>query len=120
MHQLECAPVFIIASICNDGLWKRKASVSVIVFGVSSMRGTYQVGIMANRTQEENVSLLVDALRLAGTRGLSIDQARLIVFGKDNTAGSRTKKLLDKLKTKGMISTQMGTMGIIYVINPGH
>ena len=74
---------------------------------------------MRNRSQEENFKLLLDAFRLAGTRGLSIDQAREIVFGKDNTAGSRTKKLLERLKTKGVIRPQMGLAGIVYVINPG-
>lgn len=75
---------------------------------------------MANRSQDENFNLLVNALRHAGPRGLSIEQARSIVFGGDNTAGSRTKKLLERLKTKGVIRTQMGIGGIIYVINPGH
>ncbi|MEP7292892.1 MAG: hypothetical protein ABI835_14005 [Chloroflexota bacterium] len=74
---------------------------------------------MRNRSQEENVKLLVDAFRLAGTRGLSIEQAKEIVFGKDATAGSRTKKLLDRMKTKGVIRPQMGLAGIVYVINAG-
>ncbi len=74
---------------------------------------------MRNRSQEENFRLLLDAFRLAGTRGLSIEQAREIVFGKDATAGSRTKKLLERLKSKGVIRTQMGLAGIVYVINSG-
>jgi hypothetical protein len=74
---------------------------------------------MRNRSQEDNFRLLVDAFRLAGSRGLSIDQAKEIVFGKDATAGSRTKKLLDRLKSKGVIKTQMGLSGIFYTINPG-
>ncbi|HVU13669.1 MAG TPA: hypothetical protein VHD90_20455 [Phototrophicaceae bacterium] len=74
---------------------------------------------MRNRSQEENFRLLLDAFRLAGTRGLSIEQAREIVFGKDATAGSRTKKLLERLKSKGVIRTQMGLAGIVYVINAG-
>lgn len=74
---------------------------------------------MANRSQEENIRLLLDAFRLAGTRGLSIDQARELVFGKDITAGSRTKKLLERMKSKGVIRTQMGLDGIVFVINPG-
>ena len=65
------------------------------------------------------MKLLVDAFRLAGTRGLSIDQAREIVFGKDATSGSKTKKLLDKMKSKGVIRPQMGLVGIVYVINAG-
>ncbi|MCC6802296.1 MAG: hypothetical protein IT319_05380 [Anaerolineae bacterium] len=74
---------------------------------------------MRNRSQEENFRLLLDAFRLAGSRGLSIDQAREIVFGKDSTAGSRTKKLLERLKSKGVIRPQMGLAGIVYVINAG-
>lgn len=74
---------------------------------------------MRNRSQEENFRLLLDAFRLAGTRGLSIEQAKELLFGKDATAGSRTKKLLDRLKAKGAIRTQMGLAGIVYVINPG-
>ena len=34
-------------------------------------------------------------------------------------AGSRTKKLLERLKSKGVIRTQMGLAGIVYVINAG-
>jgi hypothetical protein len=75
---------------------------------------------MANRSQDENFILLTDALRHAGARGLSIDQARSIVFGNDTTAGSRTKKLLERLKSKGVVRTQMGTSGIVYLINAGH
>jgi hypothetical protein len=75
---------------------------------------------MANRSKDENFTLLTDALRHAGGRGLSIDQARSVVFGADNTAGSRTKKLLERLKLKGVVRTQMGTSGIVYVINQGH
>ena len=74
---------------------------------------------MRNRSQEENFKLLLDAFRLAGTRGLSIDQAKEIVFGKDSTSGSRTKKLLERLKSKSVIRTQMGLAGIVYVINTG-
>ncbi|MBK8025733.1 MAG: hypothetical protein IPK19_31160 [Chloroflexi bacterium] len=74
---------------------------------------------MANRSQDENFTLLTDALRHAGARGLSIDQARSVVFGGDSTAGSRTKKLLERLKSKGVVRTQMGTVGIVYVINQG-
>jgi hypothetical protein len=74
---------------------------------------------MRNRSQEENVKLLVDAFRLAGTRGLSIDQAKEIVFGKDANSGSRTKKLLDHMKSKGVIRPSMGLSGIVYVINAG-
>jgi hypothetical protein len=74
---------------------------------------------MPNRSQEENFKLLLDAFRLAGTRGMSIDQAKELLFGNDNKAGSRTKKLLEHMKSKGMIRTQMGLAGIIYVINAG-
>lgn len=75
---------------------------------------------MPNRSQEENVKLLLDAFRLAGTRGLSIDQAKELLFGKDNKAGSRTKKILEHMKNKGVIRPEMGLSGIVYVINAGH
>ena len=74
---------------------------------------------MANRSQEDNIKLLRDAFRLAGARGLSIDQARECLFGKDTKAGSRTKKILEHMKSKGVIHTQMGISGIVYVINAG-
>ncbi len=74
---------------------------------------------MPNRSQEENVKLLLDAFRLAGTRGLSIDQAKELLFGKDHKAGTRTKKILEHMKTKGVIRPQMGLAGIVYVINAG-
>ena len=73
---------------------------------------------MTNRSQEENLKLLLDAFRLAGSRGLSIDQARELFLEKIQ-AGSRTKKLLERLKSKGVIRTQMGLAGIVYVINAG-
>ncbi len=34
-------------------------------------------------------------------------------------AGSRTKKLLERMKSKGVIRTQMGLEGIVFVINAG-
>lgn len=74
---------------------------------------------MANRSQDENFIILTDALRHAGARGLSIDQARTVLFGADATAGSKTKKLLERLKTKGIVRTQMGAVGIVYLINQG-
>ncbi len=74
---------------------------------------------MANRSQDENIKLLLDAFRMAGTRGLSIDQAKELLFGKDLQAGSRTKKLLERMKSRGVIRTQMGLVGIVYVINAG-
>jgi hypothetical protein len=75
---------------------------------------------MANRSQDENFTMLTDALRHAGARGLSIDQARTILFGSDATAGSKTKKLLERLKTKGVVRTHIGVAGVVYLINQGH
>lgn len=75
---------------------------------------------MANRSQEENIDLLLSALRLAGARGLSIDQAKDILFRGDSNAGSRTKKILERLKARGAVKSQLGTVGMMYIINPGH
>ncbi len=75
---------------------------------------------MANRSQEENIDLLLGALRLAGERGLSIDQAKDILFRGDTKAGTRTKKLLERLKSRGAVKSQLGTVGMVFIINPGH
>jgi hypothetical protein len=72
---------------------------------------------MANRSQEENIKLLTEALYRAGEAGLTIDQAKDILFGDDKTAKSATKKLLEVLKSKGQVHTKVGMVGKVYVIN---
>ena len=75
---------------------------------------------MPNRSQEENEALILNALRTAGELGLSIDQLRLAVFAEGEKSNSFTKKLLERLKTKGHIKTKMGRSGPLYVIAAGH
>ncbi len=71
---------------------------------------------MPNRSQEENEAIMLEALRLAGEEGLSLEQVRMALFGNEEQSNSRTKKLLEKLKSKGRIRVKMGRFGPYYVI----
>jgi chromosome segregation and condensation protein ScpB len=71
---------------------------------------------MPNRSQEENEAIMLEALRLAGDEGLSLEQVRMALFGNGEQSNSRTKKLLEKLKSKGRIRVKMGRSGPYYVI----
>jgi hypothetical protein len=75
---------------------------------------------MPNRSFEENEAILLSALRSAGEVGLSIEQLRIALFGNGEKSNSLTKKLLERLKTKGHVKTKMGRSGPLYVISPGH
>jgi hypothetical protein len=72
---------------------------------------------MPNRSQEENEAILLEALRSAGESGLSLEQARLALFGGMEQSNSRTKKVIEKLKAKGRLRIKMGRDGQYYVIN---
>ncbi|RPI21770.1 MAG: hypothetical protein EHM70_24655 [Chloroflexota bacterium] len=74
---------------------------------------------MSNRTQEQNDSIILTALRSAGDKGLSLDEVRIALFGNGEQSKSLTKKILERLKNKGFIRTKMGPAGLIYVILPG-
>jgi hypothetical protein len=71
---------------------------------------------MPNRSQEENEAIMLEALRSAGEDGLSLEQVRMALFGNEEQSNSRTKKLLEKLKSKGRIRVKMGRTGPYYVI----
>ena len=71
---------------------------------------------MPNRSLEENEAIMLEALRLAGEDGLSLDQVRVALFGNGEQSNSLTKKLLEKLKSKGRIRVKMGRLGPYYVI----
>jgi hypothetical protein len=71
---------------------------------------------MPNRSQEENEAIMLEALRQAGEEGLSLEQVRMALFGNGEQSNSRTKKLLEKLKSKGRIRVKMGRTGPYYVI----
>ena len=75
---------------------------------------------MPNRSQEENEALILSALRAAGELGMTIDQLRLAVFAGGEKSNSFTKKLLERLKSKGHVKTKMGRSGPFYVICQGH
>jgi hypothetical protein len=75
---------------------------------------------MPNRSQEENEAILLNALRSAGEVGMSIDQLRIVLFSNGEKSNSLTKKLLERLKTKGHVKMKMGRMGPLYVISHGH
>jgi hypothetical protein len=73
---------------------------------------------MPNRSQEENCQLLLNALRNAGDMGLTIEEAKMTLFGDDPHSKSATKKFLEHLKSKGYLHVKVGA-DIHYVIVPG-
>jgi hypothetical protein len=75
---------------------------------------------MPNRSQEDNEALIINALRSAGEKGLTLDEVRCVLFENENTGNSLTKKLLEKVKAKGHIRHKIGRNGPYYVIIPGH
>jgi hypothetical protein len=75
---------------------------------------------MPNRCQEDNETIILSALRMAGEAGLSLEEVRLALFGDGERNNSLTKKLLEKVKAKGHIHVKMGPRGPYWVINPGH
>jgi hypothetical protein len=75
---------------------------------------------MPNRSQEENEAIILDVLRKAGEIGLDVDQIRRALFGDGEQSKSLTKKLLERLKTRGHIRVKMGRLGPMYLITPGH
>lgn len=75
---------------------------------------------MPNRSQEENDRIVISALRESGEKGLTVDELRIVLFGKNTASNSLVKKMLDRLRAKGHICQKMGRMGLYYVLPPGH
>jgi len=75
---------------------------------------------MPNRSHEENEAIILDVLRKAGDIGLDVDQIRQALFGDGEQSKSLTKKILERLRTKGHIRIKMGRTGPMYLITPGH
>lgn len=74
---------------------------------------------MPNRSQEENEAIALSALRSAGSKGLALDEIRTALFGDGEKSNSLTKKLLERLKSKGYVRIMMGRSGPFYVIISG-
>ena len=74
---------------------------------------------MPNRSQQENMNLLLDALRQAADKGLTVDEAKTILFGDDTSRKSDTKKLLELLRSKGFVRTKIVQLDIYYSLVPG-
>jgi hypothetical protein len=74
---------------------------------------------MPNRSQQENMDLLLEALRQAATKGLTLDEAKVILFGDDPSRKSDTKKLLELLRSKGFVRSKIVQLDIYYSIMPG-
>ncbi len=74
---------------------------------------------MPNRSQEENEAIALSALRSAGSEGLALDEIRTALFGDGEKSNSLTKKLLERLKSKGYVRIMMGRSGPFYVIISG-
>lgn len=69
---------------------------------------------MANRSREENLYKLVEALRTAGENGLSVDEANTLLFGSSQNK-SVAKKLLEELRSKGKVRLRMTPTGQRYI-----
>ena len=74
---------------------------------------------MPNRSLEENLSLLLVALRDAGETGITIDQVKTQTFKDTNLSKTDIKKLFEHLRTKGYIHSKVGKLDVIYTIVPG-
>ena len=75
---------------------------------------------MANRTQSENLQLTLTALQQAGQAGLSVDEIRNQVFKASNLSKTDIKKLLDVLRSRGLVQVKVGKIDIRYSIITGH
>jgi SOS-response transcriptional repressor LexA len=75
---------------------------------------------MPNRTQSENLQLTLAALQQAGQDGLSVDEIKNQVFKAANLSKSDIKKLLDVLRSKGLVQVKVGKIDIRYSIITGH
>ncbi len=58
---------------------------------------------MPNRSREENMKLLMEAFKKAGPTGLSVDEAKEILFGNDSSKKSVTKKILEEMTYKSIL-----------------
>lgn len=74
---------------------------------------------MPNRSQQENMDLLLGALRQAADKGLTLDEAKTILFGDNPSKKSDTKKLLELLRSKGYVRSRIVQLDIYYYIVPG-
>ena len=75
---------------------------------------------MPNRTQEENDAIILNALRSAGAKGMSLDEVKGALFGEQNQSNSLVKKMLERLKMKGHLCVKLRRDGPYYVILQGH
>lgn len=60
---------------------------------------------MPNRSREENINILMVAFRKAGKIGLSVDEAKEVLFGDDSSKKNATKKVLEEMRAKGLVKT---------------
>jgi hypothetical protein len=75
---------------------------------------------MPNRTQEENDAIILNALRIAGAQGMTLEAIKIALFGDGNHSNSLVKKMLERLKQKGHLCIKNGRMSLYYVILSGH
>lgn len=61
---------------------------------------------MPNKSREENMQILLDAFKKAGSKGLSVDEAKEVLFGQDLSKKSVTKKILEEMTHKSMIKLE--------------
>lgn len=74
---------------------------------------------MSNRTQAENDAIMLQALRSAGEKGLTLDEIRVALFGSADSSKSLVKKMLERLKSKGQVQIKLGKLGPYYTIVHG-
>jgi hypothetical protein len=67
---------------------------------------------MANKSQSENLQVILDALYGAGQSGLSVDEIKTEVFKDSSFSKTDIKKLLDILKSKGMVQVKIAKVDI--------
>lgn len=71
---------------------------------------------MANKTQSENLQTIFDALNKAGQTGLSVDEIKNQVFKDGNQSKTDIKKLLEILRSKGLVQMKIGKIDLRYSI----
>jgi hypothetical protein len=71
---------------------------------------------MANKSQSENLQSILVALQQAGQAGLSVDEFKSQVFKETNLSKTDIKKLLEILRSKGLVHEKIGKIDIRFTL----
>lgn len=74
---------------------------------------------MPKRSLDENLEVLLEAVRNAGDQGITVAQVKQDVFSDTNFSNTDIKKLLEHLRTKGLIQSKVGKLDMVFKIIPG-